>query len=89
MNANDIINGFAYKHRCGRHNQQQMIEALVLELSGLKATLNKGKEKEKNMSYHAEIYKGVDVEWDKETGYLDIRDQDGKQLALMRVEEVD
>lgn len=41
------------------------------------------------MSYHAEIYKGVNVEWNKETGYLDIRNQDGKQLALMRVEEVD
>lgn len=41
------------------------------------------------MSYHAEIYKNVDVEWNKETGYLDIRDQDGGQLALMYVEEVD
>ena len=41
------------------------------------------------MSYHAEIYKNVNVEWNKETGYLDIRDQDGKQLALMRVDEVD
>lgn len=87
MNANDIINGFAYKHRCGRHNQQRMIEALILEFTGLNEILNKGKEKD--MSYHAEIYKGVNVEWNKETGYLDIRDQDGKQLALMRVEEVD
>lgn len=41
------------------------------------------------MSYHAEIYRNVNVEWDKETGYLDIRDQNGKQLALMHVEGVD
>ena len=41
------------------------------------------------MSYHAELYKNVDVEWNKETNYLDIRDQNGEQLALMLVEEVD
>lgn len=40
MNANDIINSFAHKHRCGRFNQQRMIEALVLELEELKG-LNK------------------------------------------------
>ena len=45
---NDIINNFAHKHRCSRFNQQQMIEALILELSGLNATLNKRKEKEEN-----------------------------------------
>lgn len=41
------------------------------------------------MSYHAEIYKNVNVEWNKETGYLDIRDQRGEQLALLYVEEAD
>lgn len=41
------------------------------------------------MSYHAEIYKNVNVEWNKETNYLDIRDQNGEQLALLYVEEAD
>lgn len=42
------------------------------------------------MSYHAEIWQYVDVEWDRDTNYLSIKDPDsGKQLALMRVEEVD
>lgn len=41
------------------------------------------------MSYHAEVYKGVNVEWNKDTNYLDIRDDDGKQLALLYVVEAD
>ena len=41
------------------------------------------------MSYHAEVYKNVNVEWDEETGYLDIRDQRGGQLALLYVEGAD
>lgn len=41
------------------------------------------------MSYHAEVFKNVNVEWFKETGYLDIRDQNGEQLALLYVEEAD
>lgn len=41
MNAkNNIINGFAHKHRCSRFDQQRMIEALILELEELKG-LNK------------------------------------------------
>lgn len=31
----------------------------------------------------------VNVEWFKETGYLDIRAQNGKQLALLYVKEAD
>lgn len=41
------------------------------------------------MSYHAEVYKNVNVEWNKETDVLDIRDQDGNQLALLYVTGVD
>ena len=41
------------------------------------------------MSYHAEVYKNVNVERNKETGYLDIRDQNGERLALLYVEEAD
>lgn len=42
------------------------------------------------MSYHAEIWQFVDVEWDKGTNYLSIKEHDsGKQLAFLRVEEVD
>lgn len=42
------------------------------------------------MSYHAEIWQFVDVEWDKSTNYLIIKDHDGGgQLAILRVEEVD
>ena len=41
------------------------------------------------MSWQDEIYKNVNVEWNKETGYLDIRDQNGKQLTLLYVEEAD
>lgn len=41
------------------------------------------------MSYHAEVFKNVNVVWNKETGYLDISDQNGEQLAFMYVEEAD
>lgn len=41
------------------------------------------------MSYHVEIYKNVNIEWNKETGYLDIRNQSGEQLALLYVKEID
>ena len=37
------------------------------------------------MSKHAEIYLGVNVEWNKDTDVLDIRDQEGNQLALLYV----
>lgn len=41
------------------------------------------------MSEHIEQFKNVDVIWNRESDYLDIRSTDGTQLALLRVEEVD
>lgn len=41
------------------------------------------------MSKHVELYLGVNVEWNKETGVLDIRDEEGNQLALLYVSEED
>ena len=41
------------------------------------------------MSKHSELYLYVNVEWNKETDILDIRDQEGNQLALLRVTEED
>lgn len=41
------------------------------------------------MSYHAEIWRDVDVEWDKSTNFLSIRTRNGEMLALLRVEEAD
>lgn len=43
------------------------------------------------MSEHIEVFKNVDVEWNRETSYLDIRDSDDhdKQLALLYVMEAD
>lgn len=35
------------------------------------------------MSKHSELFLCVNVEWDKDTGTLDIRDQEGNQLALL------
>lgn len=42
------------------------------------------------MSYHAEIWQYVDVEWDRDTNCLRIKDHNsGEQLALMHVKEMD
>lgn len=37
------------------------------------------------MSSHEEIFRGVTVIWNKETGSLDIRDENNRQLALLIV----
>lgn len=37
------------------------------------------------MSSHKEIFRGVTVTWNKDTGSLDIRDENNKQLALLVV----
>lgn len=41
------------------------------------------------MSKQSVLFLGVNVEWDKETDVLDIRDENGKQLGLFRVTEED
>lgn len=39
------------------------------------------------MSSHFEVFKNVDVEWNKETGILNIKNQSDEQLALLYVLE--
>ena len=41
------------------------------------------------MSEHLEIFKNVDVEWNRETDVLDIKDSNGEQIALLYVTEED
>lgn len=61
MNANDIINSFAHRHRCSRFDQQRMIEALILELEELKG-LNKTDDYETSLTDHDTGFTQADAE---------------------------
>ena len=41
------------------------------------------------MSQHLETFRNVDVEWNKETGYLTIEDEKHNRLAQLYVEGED